>query len=396
MRAKTFRVCSVSVVAAGSLFWGLGLMPSASAKTPVPAPTAACTGHAEGHVAMHITSPTPGATIELSTAAFQFSGGLTGTHAKDIKSVEIYSDGADLGTADLGPRAHRARGWQIARSESVGTHVLLACGRTRRGRVVSASVTFTVTPSASGTPVPPTTPVTPPTTPTATPTTPTATPTTPVATPTTPVATPTTPVATPTTPVATPTTPAAPPASDNLIKDSGAEHATPDTVAGVVPVTNWTGPAGSDFTAVAYGTSGGYLTATSNGPAARGGNFFAGGPSQAVSRGSQSISLAPFATRIATGSASYALSGWLGGFSTQRDSATLTVSWQNAAGTTLGQSSVGPVTETDRGGATELLKRATTGAIPAGAATAVVTLEFDRLDGSYNDGYADNLTLTVS
>jgi hypothetical protein len=51
----------------------------------------------------------------------------------------------------------------------------------------------------------------------------------------------------------------------NLIRDSGAEGATPDSDGNKVPVADWTTGANDNFTSVAYGTSG-FPTSTSPGP----------------------------------------------------------------------------------------------------------------------------------
>jgi hypothetical protein len=53
------------------------------------------------------------------------------------------------------------------------------------------------------------------------------------------------------------------------------------------------------------------------------------------------------------------------------------------------------VTLADRNGATALLPRSATGAVPAGTRTIGVRLDMVRVQGSYDDGYADNLSLTL-
>ena len=56
---------------------------------------------------------------------------------------------------------------------------------------------------------------------------------------------------------------------------------------------------------------------------------------------------------------------------------------------------IGPVTEPDRDGATTLLFRSTSGVIPEGTRSIVVQMDATRFEGSYDDGYADNLSLVV-
>ena len=182
----------------------------------------------------------------------------------------------------------------------------------------------------------------------------------------------------------------------NLIKDSGAESAKPDSDGGMVKVPAWKPAKGSQFTAVAYGAAGGFPASSSPGPKHRGKNFFAGGPSGNTSGASQSDSLKAYAKAIGSGKAKFQLAGWLGGFSSQGDYATLTVTWTTAKGKALGHTTIGPVTPSQRHNVTGMLHRAKSGTVPKGAAQAVVTLHMVRESGEYVDGYADNLSLTIS
>lgn len=70
-----------------------------------------------------------------------------------------------------------------------------------------------------------------------------------------------------------------------------------------------------NFTVVKYGIGGGFPLATGPGPANRGLNFFAGGPSNASSSAHQLINVSSIASSIDLGSTQYHLSGFLGGFS---------------------------------------------------------------------------------
>jgi len=182
----------------------------------------------------------------------------------------------------------------------------------------------------------------------------------------------------------------------NLVKDAGAESAKPDSDGGKVKVPGWTPAKGSQFTAVAYGASGGFPDSSSPGPKHRGKNFFAGGPSGNTSGATQSDSLKAYATPISQGKAKFRLSGWLGGFSSQGDYAKFTVTWTSAKGKALGHATIGPVTPSQRHDVTGLLFRATSGTVPKGATQAVLTLHMVRESGEYVDGYADNLSLTIS
>jgi hypothetical protein len=192
------------------------------------------------------------------------------------------------------------------------------------------------------------------------------------------------------------TTSARPSAVVNLIRDPGAENAKPDSGGGKVAVAGWAPVKGTMFTAVAYGNPGGFPATNSPGPAKRGKNFFAGGASGNTSGANQIDSLAAYTKLISSGKAKFTLSAWLGGYSTQGDHATLTVTWETAKGGVLGHKTIGPVTEAQRKGVTGLLARSATGKVPAGARKAVLTLHMVRDDGEYIDGYADNLGLTIT
>jgi hypothetical protein len=181
----------------------------------------------------------------------------------------------------------------------------------------------------------------------------------------------------------------------NIIRDPGAERAKPTSDGSKVPVALWTVAKDKMFTAVAYGAPE-FPTRHSPGPKSRGKNFFAGGTSGARSTGTQIDTLAPYQHLIRSGKARFALSGWLGGFSTQGDFATLTVTWETASGTAIGQSTIGPVTEAQRKGVTGMLKRSSAGPVPRGATQVLVTLHMVRKDGEYIDGYADNLSLKIA
>ena len=163
---------------------------------------------------------------------------------------------------------------------------------------------------------------------------------------------------------------------------------------GSVTVPGWTASNGATVTA--YGT-GNFPSATSPGPANRGDNFFSGGNGFASSSAlTQSIDLTMDATAIDAGSVVYEFSAWLGGFSGQADRAVAAVSFLDAVGDVLQTLELGPVTSTDRGGVTGLQFRSGGGAVLAGARRADVELRFSRSTGSFNDGYADEVSLSLS
>ncbi len=111
----------------------------------------------------------------------------------------------------------------------------------------------------------------------------------------------------------------------------------------------------------------------------------------------QHVDVSGSAGTIDAGSTSYNLDGWLGGYLSQSDNAKVTVTFRNAAGTVLaGKGQIGPVTPTDRGGVTGLLRRSFSGVVPVGARSADVVVTATRSGGTNNDGYADSLSLTLT
>jgi hypothetical protein len=178
----------------------------------------------------------------------------------------------------------------------------------------------------------------------------------------------------------------------NLILNPWADAGPGTDSDSIVKVPDWK-PTGG-FTAAQYAWSGGDLSATTPGPKDRGKNYFYGGPDAARSTGTQVINVA--AAGVPSGKLTYLLSGWLGGFSDQGDNAQIYLSFDNAGGAVIARTSLGPVTEAQRDGNSELLFRQTSGPVPAAARTVVVKLVMSRTDGSDNDGMADNLSLVLS
>ena len=182
------------------------------------------------------------------------------------------------------------------------------------------------------------------------------------------------------------------PAGNLLVNgDAEAVPGSSDGVA-VVPPPGWTtdGP----FTEVAYGAPE-FLTTADSAALGGGASFFAGGPDNAASSATQVVSVASDAARIDAGSESATLSALLGGYLTQTDSATVTATFLNAAGSGLGTLQIGPVTPDDRQSATTLLARSATAAVPAGTRSISVRIDATRNEGAFNDGYIDNVSLTL-
>lgn len=181
-------------------------------------------------------------------------------------------------------------------------------------------------------------------------------------------------------------------AAVNLLQNPGAEAGAGAAVdSAVVPVPGWT-TTGS-FTAVVYGIPG--FPLASEGAPVGGANFFAGGPGASFSTATQVVDVSASAGQIDAGQLQTTLSGYLGGFQQQEDSAVVTATFQAADRHSLGSVSIGPVTATNRGGSTLLMPRSAGAAVPDLTRVIQVVITARRSSGVYNDGYADNLSLVL-
>ncbi|HVY70035.1 MAG TPA: tandem-95 repeat protein [Verrucomicrobiae bacterium] len=180
----------------------------------------------------------------------------------------------------------------------------------------------------------------------------------------------------------------------NLLANGDAEAgaASPDTVQ-LVTAPGWRTQGG--FNVLAYGSPIGFPDGASPGPTSRGNNFFAGGPNNTQSAAYQVIALFAAGARIDAGIAHFRLSAFLGGATGEGDNMTVTATFLDVDGTELGTSTIGPVTDPDRGGVTGLLNRSAIGTIPVGARYVEVAMVSTKTFGTYNDGYADNLSFLI-
>lgn len=159
-------------------------------------------------------------------------------------------------------------------------------------------------------------------------------------------------------------------------------------------VSGWQAFAGTDlFQSVAYGSN--WVLPSQPGPVDRGSFLFAGQSSPA-SAGFQLFDVSNLSSLIATGSASFKLDGYLGGWTSQGDNALVYVSFLDGSNTEIGSATLGPVTPADRGNQTGLLYRQTQGFLPVGTTTINLSLSMERLNSSDNDGYADNLSFVIN
>jgi hypothetical protein len=179
----------------------------------------------------------------------------------------------------------------------------------------------------------------------------------------------------------------------NAIVNPGAEggpgSADGNTVELNVP--GWT--TSGNFTVVAYGPANGEIN---NAPSAGfGNNFFAGGPGNASSFAEQTIDVSNVSSLINAGEVTFTLSGYFGGYLTQDDSALLTVNFLDSGLTTISSVGIGGDNVVARNDQTTLLLSETAGQVPVGTESIQFVLQMTRITGSYNDGYADNLSFVA-
>jgi len=179
----------------------------------------------------------------------------------------------------------------------------------------------------------------------------------------------------------------------NLLQNPGAEAGPGGSdSSGGMPPPGWT--VTGDLTTVQYGAAGGFPTTANSASIDGGANFFAGGNSPS-STASQTVDVAGGESGIDANTVSATLSGDLGGYATQDDSMVVVATYLSATGASLGSLTIGPVTQADRNGQTTLLPRSASGAVPAGTRSIQVVMTATRQEGTYNDGYADNLSLSL-
>lgn len=159
-------------------------------------------------------------------------------------------------------------------------------------------------------------------------------------------------------------------------------------------ISGWLNPGPYGVTVVRYGSPDGYPAPADPGPDDRGENFFCGGAA-ATTVATQQVGLWPIIDTVDSGKAVFTLSGWLGGYRDQGDNATVSVRFLDGDFQTLGVGVIGPVGGADRGGATGLVYRETTGWVPGMSRWVEVELVCVRDAGEGNDGCADNLSLVI-
>ena len=151
------------------------------------------------------------------------------------------------------------------------------------------------------------------------------------------------------------------------------------------------------FTVVNYQATGtSFPLITSPGPAARGNNFFAGGRNQDSAGAWQTVDVTNISSLIDAGSVDFTLSGYFGGWATQNDKASLTAFFLDGSNHVISSTVIGNLLAFDRGYVTGLWARSANGTIPVGTRSIEFDLAMLWASGSYNDGYADNLSFIAT
>jgi hypothetical protein len=182
----------------------------------------------------------------------------------------------------------------------------------------------------------------------------------------------------------------------NLILNGDAEDGGASPSGAFVGAPHWVST--GRFTVVPYGAPGGFPAADGSDliPATHGYNFFAGGNSPG-SQGIQTVDLTAGSAAFDAGTVTYVVSGDFGGFASEDDNASMTLQFQDSQQLAIGGLiTVGGFTSADRGGKTGLLHSSASGKVPTGTRYFQVIVKMVRTAGTYNDGYADNLSLVLS
>ena len=180
----------------------------------------------------------------------------------------------------------------------------------------------------------------------------------------------------------------------NLLANPGAEAgAGAPNASTIISPPSWT--TAGELTAVKYSDTNGFPTTANSAQFGGGANFFAGG-NVATSTGEQVVNVSAAQPEIDGGRVAGALSAFLGGFATQTDNARVTATFLGGNGATLGTLEIGPVTAADRGNQTTLLPRGASRAVPACTRSLKVVITATRVEGTYNDAYADNVGLSLA
>ena len=187
-------------------------------------------------------------------------------------------------------------------------------------------------------------------------------------------------------------TPAFAASSGNLLMNGDGEAGTCTTDwSAVNTVPGWTVTQGNP-SIVCYSIS----SFSTPGGASGGNAFIADGP-YGDSALRQNVDVSSAANAIDGGNVTFNLSGWLGGYTVYNGQAVVTAVFLDANGNPLGTpAQLSGVNASARNSKTGFIAKSTTGNVPAGTRSISVLLQFTNTSASYNIGYADNLSLTLS
>lgn len=198
----------------------------------------------------------------------------------------------------------------------------------------------------------------------------------------------------------------------NLIVNGDAEQGLGDPIGDAVGtnipvIPSWTTT--GDFSVLKYGATGfNFVNGLGNlvsvtlpavdvpGPSDRGQNLFFGGAGRVSASASQSIDVDSLASVIDASRAAFNLSGWLGGYATDEDIASLNITFLDQNSQSLGIASISAPNAAARNNITGLFFQSTDGYIPVGTRQINVFLNANYARGRVNDSYADNLSLVIN
>lgn len=198
----------------------------------------------------------------------------------------------------------------------------------------------------------------------------------------------------------------------NLIVNGDAEQGIGDGVGNAVgadipTIPGWT--LTNSFSVLKYGATGfsfinpfndvvtvsGLPDTSSPGPSDRAKNLFYGGGDRKFSSASQLINVAEIASIIDGSQGVFTLSGWLGGYTNDPDSALLEISFFNQDQQSLGKANIASPTPQQRSNTTGLFFQSVDGFVPVGTRQISVLLNMNYAKGRVNDAYADSLSLVI-
>lgn len=181
----------------------------------------------------------------------------------------------------------------------------------------------------------------------------------------------------------------------NLIVNPGGELGpiSPDG-APVASIPGWDNQ--GNVTVVRYNAGGIFPSSSSPGPVNRGSAFFCGGPSSPSPAITQVVDLSKFSRIIDQGQATFRVSAFLGGGGSDEDLAYCFVLFQEPNGDSAIVASMFGPNSMARANQTSLLPFSVSNTVPPNVRFATVVLQFTLATGTYSNGYADALTLTIS